>query len=164
MPTNIDFPGFDGYLGTRASLMLDTVFLAMFVVIVIMGWSIYQVRYRRRYALHKRTQLTLATVLLIAVVAFEIEMRVYGWEDRAAGELGGSASSTVWSALYVHLVFAITSAVLWPVVIYRALRRFPKPPAPGEHSRSHNFWARLAALDMLLTAITGWVFYVLAFL
>ncbi len=164
MPTDIDFPGFDGYLGTRASLMLDTVFLAMFVVILIMGWSIYQVRYRRRYALHKRTQLTLATVLLIAVVAFEIEMRVYGWEDRAAGELGGSASSTVWFALYVHLVFAITSAVLWPVVIYRALRRFPKPPAPGEHSRSHNFWARLAALDMLLTAITGWVFYVLAFL
>ena len=164
VPPSMDFSGIDGFLGTRASLMLDVVFVAMFAVIIVMSWSIYQVRYHRRYELHKKVQLTLAAVLLIAVLAFEVDMRLYGWEARAAGQVGGSASSTVWTALYVHLVFAISSALLWPVVIYRALRRFPKPPAPNEHSASHNFWARLAALDMLMTSITGWVFYLLAFL
>ncbi len=158
-----DFPGPEGFLGTRASLMLDVVFLAMFVVLLVLAWSIYQIR-RGRFQLHKRVQLTLAGVLLAAVTAFEIEMRIFGWESRAAGSLEGSASPAVWNALYVHLTFAISTAVLWPVVIVRALRQFPSPPAPGQHSPSHRFWARLAAADLVLTSISGWVFYWLAFI
>lgn len=161
--TNLEFPGLDGFLGTRASFMLDFVFTAMFVVIAVMAWSIYLVRYRRQFQLHKWIQLALATVLLLAVCLFEIDMRLHGWEDRAAGEMGGSASPQVWDALYLHLVFAISSAVLWPLVIIRAWKHFPVPPAPNAHSRSHLFWARLAALDMVLTSVTGWVFYWLAF-
>jgi hypothetical protein len=53
--------------------------------------------------------------------------------------------------------------VLWVVVIVRAIRRFPVPPVPCEHSRAHIFWARAAAIDMTLTAATGWTFYWLAF-
>ena len=159
----VDFPGAEGFLGSRASLMLDVVFVAMLAVIPVMGWSIYQVRRRRRFALHKQVQLALAALLLVAVLAFEIDMRLYGWEERAAGELGGKASLLIWRALYAHLIFAISSTALWPWVIYKAWRRFPVPPVPGEHSRSHIFWARLAAIDMLLTAITGWIFYALAF-
>ncbi len=164
MAEPIDFPGMDGFLGTRASLMLDVVFVAMFVVIAVMGWSIYQVCVHNRFTLHKWVQLGLAAVLLVAVTAFEVDMRLYGWEERAAGELGGSAGPAVWKALYTHLVFAITSSMLWPVVIFRAWRQFPIPPTPNQHSRSHIFWARLAAIDMTLTSITGWVFYALAFM
>ena len=79
----MDYPGIDGFLGTRASLMLDVVFLAMFVVVPVMLWSIYQVKYRRRYLLHKRVQLTLALVLLAAVTLFEVDMRIHGWQQRA---------------------------------------------------------------------------------
>ena len=163
MPPTIDYPGFDGFLGTRASFMLDVVFVAMFLVIAVMGWSIYQVRYHKRFALHKNTQVVLAVVLFITVTAFELDMRIYGWEERAAGKLGGSANAIVWTALYSHLIFAISSFFLWPIVIVRAMRQYPTPPAPNTHSRSHLFWARLAAVDMLLTSITGWVFYYLAF-
>lgn len=143
--------------------MLDVLFLAMIAVVLVLGGSVYQVRYRQRYRLHKWIQLTLGVVLLLTVVAFEVDMRLYGWEDRAAGAIGGHVSSTVWAALYVHLVFAITAVVLWPVVIVLALRKFPSPPRPGAHSRTHVRWARLAAIDMVLVAITGWVFYWLAF-
>jgi uncharacterized membrane protein YozB (DUF420 family) len=159
----IDFPGYDGFLGTRASFMLDVLALAMFFIVIVMTWSIYQVKSRKRYTLHKRTQLALAAILLGVVTAFEIDVRLYGWEERAAGRMGGSADAAVWRALYTHLVFAISSAGLWPLVIYRAWRQFPTRPVPGTHSRSHIFWARLAAADMVLTAITGWVFYYLAF-
>ena len=41
--------------------MLDVVFLAMFAVLVALATSVYLVRYRRSYLLHKRIQLTLAT-------------------------------------------------------------------------------------------------------
>ncbi len=157
------FPGYDGFLGTRASFMLDFVFVAMLAVLPVMGWSIWQVRYRRAYGLHKWTQVGLAVVLLAAVAAFEVDMRMHGWQARAVATPGAAVSPVVWTALYVHLLFAISTAVLWPVVIVRAWRNFGSPPAPGTHSRSHRLWARMAAVDMTLTAVTGWVFYGLAF-
>jgi len=159
----VDYPGIDGFLGTRASLMLDVLFLAMFAIVAVLGWSVFQVKYRRRYELHKWVQLVLGTILLVTVMAFEVDIRVHGWEARAAGEIGGQPTTRVFTALYIHLVFALVAVVLWPVVIVRALRNFPNPPTPSAHSRWHLRWARIAAIDMVLTAITGWVFYVLAF-
>jgi putative membrane protein len=159
----INYPGLDGFLGTRASLMLDLLVLAMAAVVLVLGWSIYEVKYRRRYTLHKWIQVTLGVVLLLAVIAFEVDVRLHGWQDRAAGELGGHASQLVMTSLAVHLVFAVAATILWPVVIIRALLNFPSPPVPGPHSRFHVRWARIAAIDMFITAITGWTFYYLAF-
>ena len=159
----MDFPGVDGFLGTRASFVLDVLFLTMFVVVVVLGWSIYQVRYRRRYRLHKWMQIGLGVVLLVAVVIFELDIRTHGWESRAANSIGGTPTSIVYNALYLHLVFAVSSLVLWPIVIVRALRNYPNPPAPSPHSTWHIRWAWVAAIDMLLTSITGWIFYWLAF-
>lgn len=161
--TSLDYPGIDGFLGTRASFMLDVLVLAMGVVVVVLGWSVYQVKYRRRYQLHKWVQVVLGLVLLVAVIVFEVDVRLYGWEGRAAGAIGGRASDVVWTALAIHLVFAVAATVLWPLVIIRALLNFPNPPVPGPHSRFHVRWARIAAIDMFITAFTGWTFYWLAF-
>lgn len=160
----------DGFLGTRASLMLDVVFLAMFAVLPLMGWAIWLAK-QRRFALHKRVQLTLAVVLLATVTLFELDIRWHGWRQRAtASPYYGTVSNgteTTWGwvdrVLAVHLCFAVSTSVLWILVVTRALRSFPAPPAPGSHSRWHRRWAKLAALDMTATSLTGWVFYYLAF-
>lgn len=146
--------------------MLDVAALAMVAVVPILATSVYLVRYRRMYALHKQIQLALGAALLVTVGLFELEMRLHGWRDRAAASpYGGSGGATDWVALAlaVHLFFAVSSAVLWMVVIVRALRNFPNPPVPGPHSAWHRRYAMLAAIDMLCTAVTGWVFYYLAF-
>jgi uncharacterized membrane protein YozB (DUF420 family) len=65
--------------------------------------------------------------------------------------------------LGVHLFFSITSALLWVLVIARALANFPNPPRPAPHSAWHRRFAWIAAIDMACTAMTGWVFYWLAF-
>lgn len=154
--------GIEGFLGTRASLMLDVVFVAMIVVVPVLLWSIAQVRYRHNYRLHKRVQLALAAVLLVAVALFEVDMRfVTDWRQRA--EPSPYYQTWVFPSLYVHLFFAVPTAVLWVVVVVRALRHFPHPPQPGPHSRQHVFWGWLAAVEMCLTALTGWIFYLLAF-
>jgi putative membrane protein len=161
------YSGWPGFLGTRGSLMLDVVVVAMAVILPVLAWSVYLARYRRRYELHKWIQTALALVLLVTVLLFEIDMRVNGWRERAEpspyylGEGGGL--SPVFAMLYVHLVFATTTAVLWTVVTIQAWRKFSSPPLPGDHSRSHRLWGRIAALDMLATTITGWIFYWLAF-
>jgi hypothetical protein len=169
------YRGIDGFLPySRASIMLDVVFLAMFVVVPVLAASIYLVKYRRRYALHKSIQLTLGVTLLVAVALFELDMQfVSGWLDRAEAspyfdvrrEAGDSlaGSGPGFYTLYVHLGIAVTTAVLWVVVIAQALRKFGRPPAPGPHSRWHARLGTAAAIGMFLTALTGWIFYWQAF-
>lgn len=158
----------DGFLGTRGSLMIDLVVLAMVVVIPLLLGSIYLARYRREFVLHKRIQLTLGVVLLVAVAAFEVDIQYLSpWESRAEAS-PYFASDHRWScpagvSLLVHLMFAVPTGILWIAVIVQALRRFPSPPVPGPHSRQHLLWARLATAGMVMTAVTGWLFYALAF-
>ncbi len=162
----MDFPGIEGFLGNRASFMLDVVFTAMFVIVPTMTWSIYQVKYKRRYLLHKRVQLGLALLLLLAVAIFEIDVRLHGWRERAAPspfyDARWAYGLVNWS-LWIHLVFAVSTFVLWAFVVVQALRHSPIPPTPEQYARSHRYWAKLAALDMALTAVTGCTFYTLAF-
>jgi membrane-associated HD superfamily phosphohydrolase len=157
------YPGIDGFLGTRAPLIMDVLCVAMLVVLIVLGWSVYQVKYHRRYTLHKWTQIVLATILLIVVILFEADVRIHGWQERSAGQLGGHASAAALTTLYVHLVFAISTTLLWPVTIVLALRNFANPAMPGPHSRIHVPLARIAALDMVITSFTGWIFYWVAF-
>jgi uncharacterized membrane protein YozB (DUF420 family) len=66
-------------------------------------------------------------------------------------------------ALGIHLVFAISTPVLWAWVVWEAVTRFPAPLTPGSHGPRHRWMARMAAADLVLTAITGTIFYWLAF-
>ena len=130
--------GIDGFLGTRASIMLDVVFLAMFVVLPVLGWSIYLVKRRRNYLWHKRIQVGLGLVLLVAVSLFEIDMQfLTNWRLRAEvspyfeiDPSDGRGSGAVMWVLWIHLVFAVSTAILWTTVIIQALRKFPSPPGP----------------------------------
>ena len=156
-----------GFLGTRGSLMLDVVFLAMFAVLPLLALSIYLVK-QKKYALHKRINLVLGLVLLIAVLAFEIDMRFFTeWEvlakDSPYFDEQHKWTSIVGLALIIHLCFAIPTLLLWIYVIVQALRKFPSPPIPGDHSPAHAKSAWLAAGGMFMTAITGGTFYYLAF-
>ncbi len=158
--------GADGFLGTRASLMLDVVALAMLVVVPALAFSVYLVMFRRQYTWHKRIQLVLGMALLVTVVAFEADMRIGGWRHRAEpSPYSGAQGATDWVsiALGIHLCFAITAALLWIVVIARALGNFPKTAMPSAHSPWHRRFGTAAAIDMVCTAVTGWVFYYLAF-
>lgn len=157
------YPGLDGFLGTRAPLILDVLCLAMLVVLAVLGGSIYQVKRHRRYELHKSIQITLAVFLLLVVTIFEVDIRLHGWQERAAGKLGADVPSRVFLAMYVHLVFAVTTVVLWVATIVLALRRFPKPLLPGPHSRMHTCLAWLSTIGMALTTVSGWTFYIVAF-
>jgi hypothetical protein len=162
-------PGFLQHVipGARGELMLDVVFVAMFLIVPLLGVSIFLVKFRRRFQLHKWLQVGMGVVLLVAVVAFEIDIRfITDWEKLAEPSRfwsSGDGHNWVWYALSVHLCFAIPTPLIWIFVIVQALRKFPRPPRPNEYSPSHIFWARLAAIEMTLTAVTGWVFYVLAF-
>jgi hypothetical protein len=156
----------EGFLGTRGSFMLDVVVVAMAILIPAMGASIALVRYRRAYRWHRSIQLGLASILFLAVGAFEIEMRMMtDWTKLALPSPYYSADT--WNAvnisLGIHLFFAVPTLLAWIYVIVQAIRHFGWYVEPGPYGPKHAFWGRLASLGIVMTAVTGWIFYWLAF-
>jgi putative membrane protein len=164
VPVAASFSGIDGFLslvGSRASLGMDVVLVGLLALLPVLAWSIQAAR-SGRLLLHKRLQLFIVAALAVAILVFEVDVRLISdWKPRARPSPfwpGG----VLW-ALGIHLVFAVSTFVLLTWVVWEALTRFPSPPQPAAHGPRHRRMARLAALDLLLTAITGVIFYWLAF-
>lgn len=160
----------DGFLGYRTSFMLDFVVCALVIIVPILVVSIYLVKFRRRFAQHRSLQTLLCIVLLVAVGAFEVDLQLVhgGWENVVAKSYDDEAQlatriSEAQPWLWLHLVFAVTTPVLWIITIVLALRKFPSPPEPGLHSRLHQRLGWLSTIDVTLTAVTGLIFYYVAF-
>lgn len=159
-----------GFLGNDASLMLDVVVCALVLIVPVLAYSIRQARTGRNYRLHRNLQLGIGAVLLVAVGAFEIDLQMYhgGWQNvvNRPGEsprLAGEELAFARLVLRVHLVFAISTPLLLAATTVLALRRFPSPPRPGAHSRTHKVLGWLSTVDLGLTSLTGLAFYYVAF-
>ncbi len=158
----------DGFLGFGASFMLDVVVCALVLVVPTLACSLYLVKVKRDYLWHRNLQLTLGIVLLAAVGAFEVDLQIVhdGWESIVQSrepKLEPARLETVRRVLWVHLVFAISTPLLWAVTIGLALKRMPSPPAPCPHSLWHRRLGWISTIDLVLTSITGLAFYAVAF-
>jgi putative membrane protein len=160
-----------GFLGYPTTFMLDFVVCALVLVVPLLLYSLWLVKVRRRYLAHKRLQIALGLILLTAVTAFEVDVQIVhgGWENIVAQQqldqtqLAAKISSArPW--LLVHLLFAVTTPVLWAVTMTLALRRFGRNPVPGPHSRLHATLGWASTIDITLTSITGLLFYYVAFM
>lgn len=147
--------------------MLDFVTLAMLLVLIVLTLSIYAVRFKKNWRLHRNIQLATAIILTLALVAFEIDVRfITQWRELAQAS-PFYESGWIDRCLAIHLVFAIPTPLVWGVVIFMAMRRI-KPDAQSQTDaadfrRFHRISGRIAAAFMFLTAITGWIFYYVAF-
>jgi hypothetical protein len=159
-----------GFLGYDSSFMLDVVVCALVLIVPVLGYSLSLVKYRGDYLNHKRLQIGLSLVLLLTVAAFEYDLQFVhgGWINIAnknpdAPRLVGERLQQARLALRIHLVFAISTPILWAVTTVLALRRYPDPPRPGRHSELHKKLGWASAIDLVLTTATGLAFYYLAF-
>ena len=159
----------NGFLGHNASFMLDVVVCAVVLVVPVLLVSLYLVKVRRNYRWHRNLQVFLGVTLLFAVAAFEVDMQIVhgGWENivNKPGErpLSSEMMSLVRMVLRIHLIFAISTPVLWATTLTLALKRFPSPPAPAAHSRLHKTLGWMSTVDLVLTSFTGLMFYYMAF-
>lgn len=160
----------NGFLGFDTSLMLDVVVTALALVVPVLVASLYLVKVRRNYVWHRNLQVALGLVLLVAVGAFEVDLQIVhgGWENIVnkpdqPPRLESEGLNFVRKLLWVHLVFAISTPFLWAATLGLALTKFPSPPVPGPHSRIHKPLAWISTIDLVLTSVTGLVFYYFAF-
>jgi putative membrane protein len=158
-----------GFLGYHATFMLDVVVCALVLLVPALAASIYLVKFRRQYAWHRRLQLTLAAILLLAVAGFEVDVQLvhHGWQNIVHGarpEMAAESLDFARKVLCVHLVFAISTPFLWMLTISLALSRFGNPPFPSRHSPLHKWLGWSSAIDLALTSATGLLFYYFAFI
>jgi uncharacterized membrane protein YozB (DUF420 family) len=141
--------------------MMDVVTLGMVAVVPLLAWSLYLVKARRAYASHGRIQKALGLTLLVVVTLFELEVRFHGWREQA--KPSPYFGTVLFPVLYVHLFFAVSTSLLWIYTLAAAWRGFGRAMTPGPHSPAHRRVAPIAAAGMFCTAVTGWLFYYLAF-
>lgn len=157
-----------GFLGYPSTLMLDIVVCALVLVVPVLLSSIWLVKYRRNYLLHRNIQTALGATLLVTVCLFEIDMRLHGgWVEilkNRSVQLSESQFNWVRTVLIVHLVFAVSAVVLWAATLFHGWRRIPRPPQPSPHSGLHKTLGWLSTITLTLTSVTGLVFYYYAFM
>ncbi len=151
----------DGFLpGSRASFILDFIVVAMAVILPLMIYSLLLVRRHKNYTGHRNMQIILGVVLGVAILAFELDMRIRGWRHLA--EASPYYDSWVFPSLYFHLCFAIPTLILWSYTIFQAVRHQIIASSHPTRFR-HKTFGRLSAYSMIATTLTGWIFYCLAF-
>jgi uncharacterized membrane protein YozB (DUF420 family) len=150
-------------LGTRGSLMLDVVFLATFAIVIVLAYSIYLVRFRKKYRWHARIQIVLFSVLLVAVTAFEIDIRFFTAWRKLAEPSPFYANGWVDRMLAVHLCFSVPAPILWLATVVLGVRWFGWDATPNRHAPRHRLLGWISAAVMVMTTTTGWIFYYMAF-
>lgn len=148
----------DGFLPfSRASFMTDVVAVGLAVILplVVFGW--YLAHSRGNYQLHKRLQTSLTIALGTIVLLFELDVRFFDWHDRAAPS--PYYDTWLFPLLYVHLVIATSTALLWTFAVTHAYMNIPKPARPSRASYWHKRLGTAAGVGMFGTAFTGWAFF-----
>ena len=159
------------FWGYPTTFMLDFVVCALVLIVPLLLLSLWLVKVRRNFQAHMKLQLSLGVVLLVAVTAFEVDVKWVhrGWENIVAKQ---SLSEEALAAkigevrpwLRFHLVFAISTPFLWATTVVLALRRFGRKPVPGAHSDLHSILGWSSTVDITMTSVTGLIFYYVAFI
>jgi putative membrane protein len=150
-----------GFLGTRSDLLMDIVLLAVIAAPLLMLYGFAHTR-RREFRTHRNIQAVLVSVLLIAVVLFEIDIRVSGGTKAF---LGGSRlvdTRFLQVFLTVHILVAVLSFSGWLALLVSSWRKFSRV-LPGRFSINHRRYGKLIFSGAVFTAISGAALYVMNF-
>lgn len=156
-----------GFLGYRSTFMLDFVVSALLLIVPLLLFSLYAVKIKHNFVLHKKLQILLGAVLLVAVAAFEVDVQIMhgGWQNivkQREVPLTPEQFDYVRNVLYVHLLFAVSTPFFWATTLILALKRIPNPPVPCAHSSLHKKLGWISTIDITLTSLTGLYWYYVA--
>lgn len=160
MESNFALP--TGFLGTRGDILMDLVILSFLFILPAMLAS-WRLARKRQYVQHKRWQLSLFAVLLIAVLLFELDLKLSGGIFALTAESRYAGTALLNSIIYGHTAVAIAAALLWIAQVALSLMKFGSPPAPNSFSSTHRALGRAGMLTMTLTGISAFPLYILGF-
>ncbi len=146
----------------RSDILIDAIVLATVLAVPILVYAIAMVR-QGRIVLHRRIQLSLTWIFVIATIALEVDIRMAGGMDHFSK--GGAYEGTAllrW-VLYVHLAIAFANAVGWIAFPVWSSIAYRRGTLPGPSSATHRWYGKVCAVLCVLTAVTGVGLYVVGF-
>jgi uncharacterized membrane protein YozB (DUF420 family) len=146
--------------GSRADFWLDAAALGLTALLPALAVGVIAVR-RRRTSFHRRLQLVLSALVAMLVVVLEWRFRMVGW--RSAAESSRFFPRGVDVALAVHIAFAMAMVVGWIGALTVGLRGWQNGTLLVSHAGRHRWWGWLTVYATIGTAVTAWIFYLVAF-
>ena len=150
-----------GFLGTRADVLMDLVIVSLAAILPILAWSWTKAR-RGAWDVHKRTQLILGGTLAVVVILFETDLRMAGGIFELTKTSANAGTVLLNASIWIHMALSISTSIIWLALTITSVRKFAKPPRPGPFP-SHRLWGRIGMIAMALTGITGIELYVVGF-
>ncbi len=151
-----------GFLPYKATFMLDVAVIAVFLVLPILIFGLYQA-YKKNYLFHAKIMTALGIVVFIVVVAFEIDIRLQGGIKSILEKADRILAYTpaFEKLLFVHIFFSISTCIIWVITTFGAIKHFGfQNPMPNAYSKKHKILGKLSTIGVLGVAITGvWVYY-----
>lgn len=151
-----------GFLGTRADVLMDVVFVSTLLTPFIVAWGIRFAK-RGEFRTHRAVQTVLLVVLLVAVALFEVDVRLSG----GSGSLmkGSSYAGTGWlrGVTLAHVLANVVTFFTWLVLVVKSWRRFETPALPGTWRSTHVKLGRFVFGGLVFGAVSAVVMYVLGF-
>ena len=150
------------FLGARGDALIDIGVLSIVAVVPVLLWS-WSLARKKQWTLHKRVQLSTAVVLGIVVLLFEIDLNRMGgiFAVTAGSAWAGTATLNFW--IWTHTAFAISSTIVWVLLVAASLIKFPSPPEP-KYFATHRHFGRLGMVLMLGSGVTAIPMYIYGFI
>ncbi|WP_337174139.1 DUF420 domain-containing protein [Paludisphaera sp.] len=147
-----------GFLGTRGDLLMDIVVVAIVLTPFLFLRAVWLAR-RGEYRRHRNLQTALLTTLLVAVVLFEVDIRLKGGTQAfLAGSPHLGRPLLTW-LLRTHVLVAVVSFGLWAVLVVQAWRA-RMDLNPGLFSAVHRRRGYLVFAGTIFTAASGvWLYW-----
>lgn len=150
----------NGYLGTRADVIIDTV-VVLFALWPFIVFGIIRLASKGHFQAHRNLQIFIFLLAFILVLALEIDLRFSDLlvEIKQTSMYSSTFAKTIFG---IHLFIALFTFVSWLTLLIRSARRFKKT-LPGNFSRQHRLWGIIVLVGLVLTSITGIAMYAVVF-
>jgi uncharacterized membrane protein YozB (DUF420 family) len=142
--------------------IIDLVNASFLIITPVLIWSWLRAR-NGAYTLHRNVQVALFLVLLVVVILFELDLRALGGIFKAVEQSRYAGTAWLNGMIYFHTLCAISTSLLWILLVAISLLKFPRPPKPNSFSKWHIIFGRIGMIDMLLSAVTGVILYFAGF-
>lgn len=140
--------------------MIELVFIVMFLVLPVLSYSVWGAARKKKINLHKNLQKVISVALLIAIILFEVDLRMHDWRQFA--KQSPYYETILFPFLYFHLFFAVSTCITWIWTLYLGVFKYGKMPQEL-YRQKHKLFGLLAVVGMFFTTFSGWIFYYLAF-
>ena len=146
-----------GFLGTRATFLIDIIVSFLVILPIIVMISIFLVK-RNYIKIHQFLQVSLFLISISALALFAYSVHyVEGFEYLIQKSSVGAKEAFV--ILTVHVTTVVITILIWFLTIFYALNDRKRRALPGVYSEPHKRAGRRVLLGIVMMALTSLTIY-----